>query len=230
MSATCPGCKATTRPGDSTCPFCFTELRVVTTPPLGFTGGLILRLDHCTVLGGAGYALRVGSEITVAFERDRALLWPDTGRADIETIPYVEIKSITIGGPGSVTTGGGFIGGGFGVEGALEGMAIALVLNALTTRAKIHTMIEIITLRGEIFLHYGKMESTALRIYLSPVFACLRDLDVSWVTDQLERMAALRDRQILSEDEFARLKQRLLASLSDVRTLGAQGAGSQPAQ
>ena len=41
---------------------------------------------------------------------------------------------LEIGGPGLVKTGGGFVGGGFGARGAIEGMAIAAVLNGLTTR------------------------------------------------------------------------------------------------
>jgi hypothetical protein len=38
-----------------------------------------------------------------------------------------------------VKSGGGFIGGGFGAAGAVEGMAIAAVLNALTTQSGLLT-------------------------------------------------------------------------------------------
>ena len=44
-----------------------------------------------------------------------------------------------IGGSGMVRSGGGFTGGGFGLGGAVEGMAIAAVLNAMTTRTSIKT-------------------------------------------------------------------------------------------
>src|SRR5262249_16799941 len=83
-----------------------------------------------------------------------------------ETIPYPEIVDFSITGPGTVTTGGGFIGGGFGVAGALEGMAVAAVLNALTSRTKVHTFIGLVTHQGELFLHYEGMEPGALRIAL----------------------------------------------------------------
>jgi hypothetical protein len=56
-------------------------------------------------------------------------------------IPYSAIDDLEFSGPGKVTTGGGFIGGGFGLSGAAKGMIAASVLNALTTKTKIHTMI-----------------------------------------------------------------------------------------
>jgi hypothetical protein len=51
----------------------------------------------------------------------------------------VEVQAVVIGGPGLVKSGGGFIGGGSGAVGAVEGMAIAAVLNALTTFRVTHT-------------------------------------------------------------------------------------------
>ena len=55
-------------------------------------------------------------------------------------MPYSEVEGLEIGGPGLVKTGGGFVGGGFGARGAIEGMAIAAVLNGLTTRTSIKTV------------------------------------------------------------------------------------------
>jgi len=58
-------------------------------------------------------------------------------------VPYSEVEDVEIGGPGLVKTGGGFIGGGFDVTGALEGMAIASVLNAPTRRTSVKTVLRI---------------------------------------------------------------------------------------
>lgn len=125
------------------------------------------------------------------------------------TIPYAEIASMDISGPGSVTRGGGFIGGGFGVEGALEGMAVATVLNALTTKTKIHTFISITTNIGELHLHYSGMEPGALRIALSPVVFALRRLDPVWRQGRLDALRfALAEKQ-LSDNEFQVLSERL---------------------
>jgi hypothetical protein len=41
------------------------------------------------------------------------------------SVSYLEVDQINIGGPGTVTTGAAFTGGGFGVSGAIEGIAIA---------------------------------------------------------------------------------------------------------
>lgn len=126
-------------------------------------------LSPCTVLGGSGYALPTGTEVNVCLGQSAMTIRTLTD-GQTEHVSYPEVVSITISGPGRVTSGSGFIGGGFGVAGAVEGMVVATILNALTTRTKVHTILEIITHRGELFLHYGQMEPGALRIVLSPVF------------------------------------------------------------
>jgi hypothetical protein len=168
--------------------------------------GTIIR--KCTLLGGTGYALLAGDKVDLTFSKDKLLV---LGPHNISIgISYLEIVDISISGPGNVTNGGGFIGGGFGVEGAVEGMAIATVLNALTSRTKIHTFITLITHTGELHLHYGGMEPSALRIALSEVFTTLRRLDPAWLRVRLERLEFQRTEMRLNENEFEDLKQRLL--------------------
>jgi hypothetical protein len=67
-------------------------------------------------------------------------------------VPYSEIEDVEIGGPGLIKTGGGFVGGGFGLQGAAEDMPIAAVLNALTTRTSIKTIMRIQGTSCELFL------------------------------------------------------------------------------
>ncbi len=82
----------------------------------------------CTVLGGSGYSLAAGARLDAVFGHSLLRLRThDNGR--VEQILYPEITNIAITGPGRVTTGGNFIGGGFGITGALEGMAVATILN-----------------------------------------------------------------------------------------------------
>ena len=172
-------------------------------------------LFGCTVLGGSGYSLPAGAEVDVGFGHSVLVIQTrNSGR--VEQISYPEVASIAITGPGRVTTGGGVIGGGFGITGALEGMALAAILNTLTTRTQIHTILEIITHRGELFVHYGDIEPSALRIALSPVFARLRELDPAWLTDRLNRLTSLRDRNILSAEQCERLTHQLTTPLSPV--------------
>jgi hypothetical protein len=53
---------------------------------------------------------------------------------------------------GAVRSGGGFVGGGFGVVGAAEGMAIASPLNSLSTKRSIHTTVRLEAEGAELFL------------------------------------------------------------------------------
>jgi hypothetical protein len=110
-------------------------------------------------------------------------------------------------------TGGGFAGGGFGVEGALQGIAVATVLNALTTKSKIHTFVAVITNVGELHFHYAGMEPSALRVALASTYTALRRLDPNW---QRARLAALeydKKHRGLSDHEFERLATRILQPL-----------------
>lgn len=92
----------------------------------------------------------------------------------VEHLDYSDVIAIQVTGPGTISSGGGFIGGGFGVEGAITGIAIGALLNKLTTRTQVFTFIQIETVKGEIFLHYPGAEPGALRIELSPVFVQVR--------------------------------------------------------
>ena len=51
------------------------------------------------------------------------------------SIDFEDIQSIQIAGSGAFQTGGGWIGGGFGFSGAMQGAAMASMMNLLTTRS-----------------------------------------------------------------------------------------------
>jgi hypothetical protein len=172
---------------------------------------MAIHLEQCTFVGGCGYPFAVGQQIDVRFSSDAIRLQAtnETGAAEIF---YPELVDLTVTGPGAVTTGGGFIGGGFGFEGALKGMAIATVLNLLTSRTKVHTFLQLVTHQGEVFLHYGGLEPGAVRIVLSPVFTHLRRTEPGWLDTRLQRLDALRAQGAVSEEQFASLKARLLAA------------------
>lgn len=169
-------------------------------------------LEHCTFLGGSGYPFAAAQEMDVWFGADAIHLQLADGNRSTE-IFYAEVVDLVITGPGSVTTGGGFIGGGFGIEGALEGIAIATVLNWLTTRTKVYTFVQIVAHQGELFFHYAGLEPGALRIALSPVFNHLRHLASRWFEARLQHLDTLRIRGNLSEEQFTSFKARLLSTL-----------------
>jgi hypothetical protein len=105
---------------------------------LGCGRRMAIQLEQCTLLGGCGYPFAGGQRLDVYFSSDsiRLRVSEESGAAEIF---YPEVVDLVVTGPGVVTTGGGFIGGGFDFEGALQGMGIAAVLNLLTTRTKVHT-------------------------------------------------------------------------------------------
>ncbi|WP_157119160.1 hypothetical protein [Azohydromonas lata] len=162
-------------------------------------------------LGGSGYPLVPGVSCDVTFSdqeiRVRAL------RGASFSIPLIEVCSIEISGPGNVTKGGGFIGGGFGVDGALAGIALAGILNALTTKSEIHTFLAVTSNVGEMHLHYPGMEPAALRIALADTFTRLRRLDSAWQRQRISILEMQKEYGQLSEEDFDRLKERVIHSL-----------------
>jgi hypothetical protein len=90
--------------------------------------GTLTTLNDCVLLGGYGYdeTFLAGAQCNLYFTSEG--LWITAGRAWTPRIrsPYSEAKAVEFSGPGRVTKGGGFIGGGFGLKGAAEGMIVAL--------------------------------------------------------------------------------------------------------
>lgn len=163
-------------------------------------------LRECTVLGSSGFPFAAGDATVIAFYDNEVSCNSATHQVKFSLL---ELAEVSITGPGTVTTGGGFIGGGFGVEGTLQGMAIAGVLNAITTKKKVQTFITLVTNFGELHLHYGQMEPGSLRIYLSDVFAKLRRLNSRWIQDREQLIDSQRAKAAITEKEAENLKARL---------------------
>ncbi|MGO8905955.1 MAG: SHOCT domain-containing protein [Solirubrobacteraceae bacterium] len=144
---------------------------------------------------------------------------------DDTVVPYADIEAFEIGGPGAKQTGGGFFGGGFGLEAAAEGALIATALNMLTKRTTVDTVICLRTRTAELFLHTSAETPDALRMRLSQVFNILRAQSTAQqagsaastgsgsddVVDRLAKLADMLDKGLITSDEFATLKSTLLA-------------------
>ena len=85
-----------------------------TLPTTASNLAIFLALRGCTVLGSAGYQMEAGTRVVVHFS-SRGLV-VDLGDSTSFDIPLLEVDSIDISGPGSVASGGGFVGGGIGVK------------------------------------------------------------------------------------------------------------------
>ncbi|MDA8322600.1 MAG: SHOCT domain-containing protein [Actinomycetota bacterium] len=159
---------------------------------------------------GSGYDLRfLGTGLTIYRTRT-----PD----QLLDLPYQQIEDLEISGPGKVPSGGGFVGGGFGAAGAIEGIAIAAVLNALTTRTTIKTMLRIQAADCELFLMSSEIEPQPLRIALSRPIARIRQhqhprpAGPAVQAAGLHQLADLLDRGLLTREEFDKIKARLLST------------------
>ena len=163
-------------------------------------------LKECVVLGGSGFPFSPGRKVDLFVGGGKLLFRGENRSASVD---YLEVADILISGPGAVTTGGGFVGGGFGVEGAIEGVAIATVLNALSTRTKTHTFITVTLNFGEVHLHYSGMEPNALRIALADIFVKLRKQNPEWIAARTRVLEEAHAQGLLSADGLATLKENL---------------------
>lgn len=85
-----------------------------------------------------------------------------------------ELRGVQIGGVGEYSTGGGWVGGGFGVAGALEGAAFAEIMNLLTTRRHVETLIRLVYGNAEATFAIDNYVPGRLEIELAALLATLR--------------------------------------------------------
>ena len=141
-------------------------------------------------------------------------------------IPATALRAVEFSGPGKVTQGGRFFGGGFGLVGAAEGLVVASVLNRLTRRTSIHTLIRCEATDLELFFFHGDETPDALRMRLSNVLAMIRQqgeipkalavpptAHAVDIPDQIRKLAVLRDQGILTDHEFQAKKAELLSRM-----------------
>lgn len=162
-----------------------------------------------TLVGGSGFDLETGAICSVLTLPDAVDIRAEVFGVGIATIPYARLTGIDIAG-GAITRGGGFIGGGFGVAGAAEGMLVASLLNSLTRRTTID--LAIASIDGELLLNHSVIPPDELRRRLSVLFtrfnaarhnqAGAAQPSAQDPVSQLERLAELHAKGLLTPDEF----------------------------
>lgn len=85
-----------------------------------------------------------------------------------------DLLDVQIGGVGEYTAGGGWIGGGLGVSGALEGAASAGLLNWLTTRRRMDTVLRLVFPDAEATFALETHAPGRLEIELAALLAHMR--------------------------------------------------------
>ena len=166
----------------------------------------------CTLLGGTVATLTSGDKCTVVFGTSDVRFFLDEKL--VETYLIQTITELKIDGPGSVTTNGGFTGGGFGLEGAAVGIGAASLLNAITAKSVTNTVLYLAWRGGEVFLHTAVYTPDKLRLLLSKTFAAIQSKTELVIppdlTSQLERLVAMHAAGILTADEFSIAKSKAL--------------------
>jgi hypothetical protein len=185
-----------------------------------------LIVPDLVVADGIGWAPSIGSTVhLVVFDDHLELSRSMYEQQDVVEVPFSSLQDVEIDG-GTNASGGGFFGGGFGAAGAIEGMAIATVLNKLTTKVTHWAAIHIVADGGSVVLVQNGGDVGDLRRRLR----VLRDAivvasdhaqnaieagqpdptDTSDIVSSLERLANLHESGVLSDAEFQRAKAAIL--------------------
>ena len=187
----------------------------------------LVTLHDVVFLGGyvPGSEIVAGQRYDVSFLEDRFLVVARPGAQVLAEVPYNQVEDVEIGGPGIVRTGGGFVGGGFGATGAIEGMAIASVLNGLTSRTSVKTIVPIQGTGCELFLLHTRVPPEQLRIELSRPLGAIRVAQAADAVagtqprapaesvspvEELTKLAGMLEKGLLTREEFDLMKAKLL--------------------
>lgn len=171
-------------------------------------------------LGGAGVPLKTYEKSTLMVSRKGFTI--GQGGSSIWTQSFEGMIGIQITGEGLYQTGGGWIGGGFGISGALQGAAFASIMNALTTRTHNDCYFRFVYSGTDATFQVLSHTPRNLEIALSgvrnwletrnPISASTAQVISSTSrVEQLEKLHQLFEKGILSEAEYKAEKKRILA-------------------
>jgi hypothetical protein len=91
-----------------------------------------------------------------------------------DLLPWSELLEVVVGGPGAFKTGGGWVAGGFGVAGLVEGALLGAALNKLTTKKHVETEIRFVFNDAELNFVTNQALPDELDLFLSPLRAYIR--------------------------------------------------------
>ena len=166
------------------------------------------------VVDGAGWAPPLGSRVKMVFDDDAFTI-------GTTTVPFSDVLDLNVEGK-SLTTGGGFIGGGFGARGAVEGMAAAQLLNRMTTKQHNFVVFSILGKTGRVVAQIENVDAFRVRSVLRPILdkallsngveteTELPSSDTNDISLQLERLSGLYKDGVLSDEEFEAAKKKVL--------------------
>jgi len=170
-------------------------------------------------IGGAGVPLEPHQEVTIKADKHGFTI--SQGEHGIWHKSYEGLKGLQASGEGVFQTGGGWIGGGFGISGALRGVAFASVMNALTTRTHIDCLVRFVYPGVDASFKILSHTPEDLQIALSGVRNWLetsskkssskkaKPTKALSSVEELERYWALFEKGAISKAEYEKAKKKL---------------------
>ncbi|MCG3171669.1 MAG: hypothetical protein CALGDGBN_03310 [Pseudomonadales bacterium] len=166
------------------------------------------------ILGGAKWDQLKGRKQLLSYSSG-SLRFSDPETLLNTHFPLSDIYDVEISGPGTVTRDAGMIGGGFGA-GAIGGIAIASIVNILTTHTNTKTIIRISGKDAEVVMLSEELDLNDARIFFSEAYLAAsrqkRSPTHSNLSEQLLRLKEMKDLGDLSDDEFSMAKRKLIES------------------
>jgi hypothetical protein len=190
------------------------------------------RTLEVTVLGGQGWDDKKGRVFLLSIE-DGSICMTDLQTFTEQREANEGLRSVEIAGPGKITKSAGVSGGGFGVEGAIKGIAAATLINILTTHSSTKTIIRLGFEACEMVLLTSQIEPEEARVFLSPLYVQIRRSSAISSTElpqingdklgptallpndvgigfELERLHKLKQDGAITTEEFDLLKAKLI--------------------
>jgi hypothetical protein len=124
-----------------------------------------------THVGGRGTELESGEECVVAIS-GRGIC--ATGFGSVFLKAASSLRAIQVGGLGAYPTGGGWVGGGFGMGGVLEGAALAGLMNTLVARRHVDCLVRFVFDDAEATFSLTGEIPQRLQLDTAPLLAALR--------------------------------------------------------
>lgn len=119
---------------------------------------------------GSGDCPPAGTLCSIAALADGALVVAEVGAEGQTLLAYSDLLDLQVGGRGLLTYGGRYSGGGFGIRGALTGMAIASMLNNATSKTTLDCFLRMTTAGTEMLMRHWTYDPETVRGRLSRMF------------------------------------------------------------
>lgn len=173
-------------------------------------------------------ALSPGEATEIEFTGAGITLWYSDADGDLaeHDVSYDKVDYLRVFGRGEMTTttDAGLSGGALSLAAGIEGAAITSLINSLTrtTKTTIETFVHLKARRTEVLLLETTTPPHILSVRLGPAFDLIDDaqrrksraaatqLTTATVADQLVKLSELHEAGLLTADEFAAAKRRVL--------------------